>query len=271
MQLLSTRIGYLRTQQPVSVARPPATGTAGSSAHSPAHPPAQAQTRVRRRRLTTLAAMLLAPVTLLTIATPVAVSAAPASPSAPAVDRFTRSSSPEVAAAARSSLEALRAFEQHRLAVAYSEYLDRLDRTATLAANELGLDPAEMITAWRETARPKQIALLAALTQLGVPYRSMASSEGEGFDCSGLVHYAWRTAGVDLPRSSRNQIAVGRAVSAEEAMAGDSVYYPGHIMMYLGVDTAIVHSPNTGNLVEIRFVAQRRASSVRYGDPLATS
>ncbi len=54
-------------------------------------------------------------------------------------------------------------------------------------------------------------------------------------------------------------------VDADEAQAGDLVYYPGHVMMYLGVGDAIVHSRNSGSTVEITFVTGGR--SVRFGDP----
>jgi hypothetical protein len=40
-------------------------------------------------------------------------------------------------------------------------------------------------------------------------------------------------------------------------------------MMYLGIDDAIVHSPQRGSEVEITFVTERRTNSVRFGDPTA--
>jgi cell wall-associated NlpC family hydrolase len=136
-----------------------------------------------------------------------------------------------------------------------------------LAATELGLDAFAMRDAWARTEPVKQRAVLAAVSQLGVPYRSMASSEGVGFDCSGLTSYAFRRAGVEIPRPSREQINAADGVDRGAAEAGDLVYYPGHVSMYLGVGEAIVHSPNSGNEVEITFSSPRRVSSLRYGDP----
>ena len=50
-------------------------------------------------------------------------------------------------------------------------------------------------------------------------------------------------------------------------MAGDLIHYPGHIMMYLGVDDAIVHSVQTGRTVEVDTLSQRHRDRVRWGDP----
>jgi cell wall-associated NlpC family hydrolase len=124
-----------------------------------------------------------------------------------------------------------------------------------------------MQAAWRAADPQNQIALLAALTQLGVPYRSMRSNPGSGFDCSGLTSFAWKVAGKQLTRRSSDQIRAAERRTRDTAQAGDLVWYPGHVMMYLGVDTAIVHSPFSGRDVEVTYVPKRRANSVRYGDP----
>ena len=105
-----------------------------------------------------------------------------------------------------------------------------------------------------------------ALSQLGVPYRHNTSKPGVGFDCSGLTTYAWAQAGVTLPRQSGSQINMIAKRSLDTAQAGDIVYYPGHAMMWLGVDTAIVHAPYTGRTVEVDFVSKGHRS-LRIGDP----
>ena len=185
--------------------------------------------------------------------------------SAEETNRFHRSSSPEIAEAARSAIEAHEMWEHSGRATVYREYLHQLGHVAQLAAADLDLDAGDVEQAWAATEPRKQRALLTALTQLGVPYESMASKPGEGFDCSGLLLYAWSQAGVQLPRSSGDQIRAATSLGRDEAKAGDFAYYPGHMMMYLGVDDAVVHSPNSGNLVEIRFVSR----SLHYGDPLS--
>ena len=141
------------------------------------------------------------------------------------------------------------------------------DAVAAEAAKRLGLDRAAMQAAWSKADVEHQTALMAAFTQLGVPYKGYTAIPGVGFDCSGITSWAWSQAGVSLTRTSRSQINNARAVTRETAQAGDLVYYPGHIMMYLGIDNAILHSPNTGRTVELSFVAKRRVNSVRFGDP----
>jgi hypothetical protein len=139
---------------------------------------------------------------------------------------------------------------------------------ATLVAGELGLDPTLFTTAWGSTDLVHQTALMGALSQVGVPYRKMAKP-GVGFDCSGLTSYAWSVAGRTIPRSSGTQIKAAVRKSADTAVAGDLVYYPGHAMMYLGVPGTMVHSPYPGRHVEVDFISAKRIDTVLYGDPAA--
>lgn len=144
-----------------------------------------------------------------------------------------------------------------------------LDALAVAVASKLGIDSAAVQAAWRAADGEHQVALVAALSQVGVPYRRNTSKPGVGFDCSGLTTYAWGQAGVSLYRQSGVQIRNAAKVTADSAQPGDLVYYPGHVMMWLGVGSAIVHSPFTGRNVEVSFVSKRRVSRVLYGDPTA--
>ena len=148
-----------------------------------------------------------------------------------------------------------------------NRYKATRDSIANEAAARLGLDPAAMRSAWDEADLPHQMALMAAFTQLGVPYRHNTSKAGIGFDCSGLTTYAWSVAGVTLTRQSAAQIRAASPRTLDTAMAGDLIYYPGHVMLYLGIDKAIVHAPYTGTAVQFDVVNKRR--SVRLGDPTA--
>jgi cell wall-associated NlpC family hydrolase len=213
------------------------------------------------RRLSRSRQVLVAAATAVALLTVAPAAGGPVAAAAP------RHSHPaDVAEAAASALQAFDNWQHTGEPFRYIEYLNARDRAANTAAAQLELDPAELRMAWSTTAGPKQVAVLAALTQLGVPYRSRSSIEGQGFDCSGLTAFAFGRAGVTLVRQSRSQINAAAPVTHEEAMAGDLVFYPGHVMMYLGVDRAIVDSPNTGNHVRMTFVSDRR--SLRYGDPL---
>lgn len=143
-------------------------------------------------------------------------------------------------------------------------YVVARDQLATVVADRIGVSAEAMRTAWADADAEHQRALLSALTQLGVPYRRNTSKPGIGFDCSGLTTYAWAQAGFTLPRSSGAQIRNARAVDDTTAQAGDLVHYPGHVMMWLGVDRAIIHSPQRGKTVEVDVLKRR---TVRFGDP----
>ena len=105
------------------------------------------------------------------------------------------------------------------------------------------------------------------MTQIGVPYRTNTSQENVGFDCSGLTTFAWSRAGVQLTRQSSAQIREASPLDRASARAGDLVQYPGHVMMYLGIGDAVIHSVQRGRTVELDTISERRTNSVRFGDP----
>jgi cell wall-associated NlpC family hydrolase len=148
-------------------------------------------------------------------------------------------------------------------------YEDALDAIADQIAVRIAVDPLRLRAAWHDADLQHERALLAALGQLGVPYRHNASIEGVAFDCSGLTTYAWGRAGVTLTRQSTSQINAAAKRTLATAQAGDLVYYPGHVMMYLGVDAAIVHAPEPGKYVEVTLLKAKRVKTVRVGDPTA--
>jgi cell wall-associated NlpC family hydrolase len=121
-----------------------------------------------------------------------------------------------------------------------------------------------MVRRWAASDRRHQVAVLTALTQLGTEYRSYGSSPSTGFDCSGLTSWAWRQAGVRIPRSSGDQIAAAEPRRRWTAHAGDIVHYPGHVSLYLGMRSAIVHASDPEDDVELAFVSRE----VRWGDPV---
>ena len=75
-------------------------------------------------------------------------------------------------------------------------------------------------------------AVAAAKSMLGTPYVWGGSAPG-GFDCSGLTSWAYRQAGVEIPRTAENQ-AVGQQVSHDDLQPGDLIVWTGHVAMYAG-------------------------------------
>ena len=177
-------------------------------------------------------------------------------------DAAPRSKSEVVAAQADSALEALASWRTTHDPSDYVRFVQARQQTASLTASDLEIDAEQLNHEWQTVDIDKQQAVLAALSQLGVPYRSMTSKPGVGFDCSGLTIWAFDQAGLELPRNSGDQFRVADEIEQHDAGAGDLVYYPGHVGIYLGVDM-MVHSPNSGSHVEARGLPER---SHRFGD-----
>lgn len=102
-------------------------------------------------------------------------------------------------------------------------------------------------------------ALQAALSRRGSEYEWGATGPAE-FDCSGLTSWAYRQAGVTIPRTSRQQWTAGRAVSLDALVPGDLLFYDDgtgnpsqihHVGMYVG-NGKMVDAPTEGQLVDVR-------------------
>lgn len=76
-------------------------------------------------------------------------------------------------------------------------------------------------------------AVRAALSQQGVPYQ-WGGTTPDGFDCSGFTQWAYRQAGVELPRLAQDQDTAGFAVSQANLAPGDLAVWSGHVAMYIG-------------------------------------
>jgi cell wall-associated NlpC family hydrolase len=83
----------------------------------------------------------------------------------------------------------------------------------------------------------------------GTPYRWGGSSPG-GFDCSGLVQYAYARLGIQMPRVSGQQAHQGVRMPINRLQPGDLVAHPGHIAVYAG-NGMMWESPHTGAVVRL--------------------
>ena len=106
----------------------------------------------------------------------------------------------------------------------------------------------------RAAASPGEQAAAVALEQVGVPYR-YGGSGPRGFDCSGLVHYAYRQAGLSVPRTTGQLWASARDVDRSDLRAGDLLFFRiegkmSHVGIYLG-ERRFVHAPQSGRTVSV--------------------
>jgi cell wall-associated NlpC family hydrolase len=100
-------------------------------------------------------------------------------------------------------------------------------------------------------------AAAIALRAVGVPYRWGGASPAAGFDCSGLVYWAYGRLGIELPHSSYALHELGHPVARSKMKAGDLLFFSGlgHVGIYVGRGR-MVHAPHSGSRVEVIRLGQ---------------
>jgi cell wall-associated NlpC family hydrolase len=93
---------------------------------------------------------------------------------------------------------------------------------------------------------------------------SWGGASMSGFDCSGLVYWAYSRLGVELPHSSYALYDVGRRIARSRMKPGDVLFFSGlgHVGLYLGRGR-MVHAPHSGRTVEVVTLGRSH-----YGDRL---
>ena len=94
-----------------------------------------------------------------------------------------------------------------------------------------------------------------ALSMVGVPYRYGGAHPSEGFDCSGLVYYAYTSNGHAVPRTSQSQYDAALKIPLAQAAQSDLLFFRdqeklSHVGIYLG-DGRFVHAPSSGGSVRV--------------------
>lgn len=139
----------------------------------------------------------------------------------------------------------------------------------------LGLlpEPAAATTGFTNGAIPRvygrqatEYVIKRAMSQMGVPYswgggnaagpsRGIDSGAGTvGFDCSGLMLYAFAGVGIKLDHYSGSQYNAGRKVPSSQMRRGDMLFWgpnaSQHVALYLG-DGQMLEAPYTGSVVKV--------------------
>jgi cell wall-associated NlpC family hydrolase len=108
-------------------------------------------------------------------------------------------------------------------------------------------------------------AIAEARGELGTPYHLGMEEPHVGFDCSGLVQWSYKEAGLSLPRTSQEQWAAlkNRSVPLNKLQPGDIVFQagsdgttsaPGHEGLYIG-GGQVIQAPHTGTNVMVSPLA----------------
>ena len=99
------------------------------------------------------------------------------------------------------------------------------------------------------TAKNKVVS--SARSQIGAPYRRGGHAPG-GFDCSGLVMWAYKQQGVTVPRTTGEQTKMGRRVERKALQPGDIIVFRTQSGLHTGIYTGrgtFIHSPKPGDRV----------------------
>lgn len=131
--------------------------------------------------------------------------------------------------------------------------------TLMLVIAAVALSPAPQASA-ATTSRVAR-ATDIALHQVGDPYRYGAAGPGS-FDCSGLLYYSFRRAGISMPRTASAQAARARHIPRSHLRRGDlmfftsggRVYHAAIFLRWIHGRAQLLHSPRTGERVSRTMV-----------------
>jgi cell wall-associated NlpC family hydrolase len=135
---------------------------------------------------------------------------------------------------------------------------DGSEPSAPARGGSAGESPAASAPAVSSPADPRALMVASATAMLGQPYRFGGAAPG-GFDCSGLVTFAAQSAGLNLPRTAKDQLRTGSRVGRDDLEPGDLVFMRlAHKELHVGMvvdGERFIHAPSRGGRVRIDSLA----------------
>jgi murein DD-endopeptidase len=119
----------------------------------------------------------------------------------------------------------------------------------------------------------------AAARVVGTPYH-FGGADAQGFDCSGLIAYAYEHEGLEVPRTAEEQRRAAHPVSFDDLLPGDVVFFrtkfhfnrhhADHVGIYSG-DGRFIHAPRSGVAVSYAnlnegYYKKHFVSAGRFGE-----
>lgn len=131
------------------------------------------------------------------------------------------------------------------------------DRKATPVITSARLEEVKELSNSKDLSKMsiKERLILFAKKMLHLPYQ-FGGNGSFGLDCSAYVQRVYSIAGIDLPRSAREQFKIGEAIDKEELAIGDLVFFrtyasfPSHVGIYLG-NNLFIHASTRSMRVTI--------------------
>ena len=134
------------------------------------------------------------------------------------------------------------------VATAADTAVESVPTDITTSDTDTSADEAETTSV---SGSPKAEAIIAEASKyLGRKYVWGGSTPSTGFDCSGLTSWSFKQNGITIPRTAAQQYAASTKISADEAKAGDLVFFSygkgvAHVGIYLG-DGRMINAQNSG-------------------------
>ena len=115
------------------------------------------------------------------------------------------------------------------------------------------LPPEQTTPLLNKPVRSRMVSLIKST--LGIPYKWGGDNPQRGFDCSGLMRYVHKNAGINIPRTAAQQRDNSQTIDYKQLQPGDMLFFKinrktNHVGMYIG-DRKFIHAPSSGKTVTV--------------------